>query len=107
MLWFAVAYPYMGGTIRSHERRMDFVRFTGEWVIYYALIALGGGVLLGLTALILEPSGADVAERVIEWVVPSGAVGAVIVAPGSSSPSSVWSRTWRRCSPRSSPRSSR
>ncbi|MGH2778039.1 MAG: permease prefix domain 1-containing protein, partial [Actinomycetota bacterium] len=46
VLWFAVAYPYMGGTISSHERRMDFVRFTGEWAIYYVLIALGGGVLL-------------------------------------------------------------
>src|SRR3954454_7418692 len=30
VLWFAVAYPYMGGTLTSHERRMDFVRFTGE-----------------------------------------------------------------------------
>jgi hypothetical protein len=79
LLWFAVAYPYMGGTIRSHERRMDFVRFTGEWVIYYALIALGGGVLLGLTALIFEPIGTDV-ERVVEWVLPSGAAGAAIVA---------------------------
>jgi hypothetical protein len=78
-LWFAVAYPYMGGTTRSHERRMDFVRLTGEWIIYYALIALGGGVLLGLTALIFEPIGADV-EQVVEWVLPSGAVGAVIVA---------------------------
>lgn len=80
VLWFTVAYPYMGGTIGSHERRMDFVRFTGEWVIYYALIALGGGVLLGLTGLILEPIGPDLAERVIEWVLPSGAAGAVIVA---------------------------
>ena len=80
VLWFAVAYPYMGGTIRSHERRMDFVRFTGEWVIYYVLIALGGGVLLLLTGLILEPIGTDLAERVVEWVLPSGAAGAVIVA---------------------------
>ena len=80
VLWFVVAYPYMCGTVRSHERRMDFVRFTGEWVIYYVLIALGGGVLLGLTALILEPIGPDVAERVVEWVLPSGAAGAVIVA---------------------------
>ncbi len=79
-LWFAVAYPYMGGTLRSHERRMDFVRFTGEWVIYYVLIALGGGVLVGLTALILEPIGTDLPDRVIEWVLPSGAAGAVIVA---------------------------
>ena len=79
VLWFAVAYPYMGGTIRSHERRMDFVRFTGEWFIYYNLIALGGGVLMGLTAGILEPTGIDV-ERIAEWVLPSGAAGGVIVA---------------------------
>jgi hypothetical protein len=79
VLWFAVAFPYMGGTIESHERRMDFVRFTGEWFIYYVLIALGGGVLMGLTAGILEPTGVDV-DRIAEWVLPSGAAGAVIVA---------------------------
>jgi hypothetical protein len=79
VLWFALAYPYMGGTIQSHERRMDFVRFTGEWFIYFVLIALGGGVLMGLTAGILEPTGVDV-ERIAEWVLPSGAAGAVIVA---------------------------
>jgi hypothetical protein len=78
-LWFVVAFPYMGGTIRSHERRMDFVRFTGEWFIYYVLIALGGGVLMGLTAGIFEPAGVDV-ERIAEWVLPSGAAGAVVVA---------------------------
>jgi hypothetical protein len=79
VLWFVVAYPYMGGTIRSHERRMDFVRFTGEWFIYYVLIALGGGVLMGLTAGILEPTGID-PDRVAQWVLPSGAAGAVVVA---------------------------
>jgi hypothetical protein len=79
VLWFVVAYPYMGGTLRSHERRMDFVRFTGEWFIYYVLIALGGGVLMGLTAGILEPTGVDV-DTIAQWVLPSGAAGAVIVA---------------------------
>jgi hypothetical protein len=79
VLWFVVAYPYMGGTLRSHERRMDFVRFTGEWFIYYVLIALGGGVLMGLTAGILEPTGIDV-DLVAQWVLPSGAAGAVVVA---------------------------
>ena len=79
VLWLGVAYPYMGGTVRSHERRMDFVRFTGEWCIYYVLIALGGGVLMGLSAAILEPTGVD-PESVAEWVLPSGAAGAVIVA---------------------------
>ena len=79
VLWFVVAYPYMDGVVRSHERRMDFVRFTGEWFIYYVLIALGGGVLLALTAGILEPTGVD-PERIFEWVLPSGAAGAVVVA---------------------------
>jgi hypothetical protein len=79
VLWFAVAYPYMGGTIRSRDRRMDFVRFTGEWFIYYVLIALGGGVLMGLTGGILKPTGVEV-SRIAEWVLPSGAAGAVIVA---------------------------
>ena len=79
LLWFAVAYPYMSGATDSRER-MDFVRFTGEWIIYYVLIALGGGVLLGLTAAILEPIDPDLGEAVIEWVLPSGAAGAVIVA---------------------------
>ena len=79
VLWFVVAFPYMGGTIRSHERRMDFVRFTGEWFIYYVLIALGGGVLMALTAGILQPTGVDV-DRVAQWVMPSGAAGAVVVA---------------------------
>jgi hypothetical protein len=79
VLWCVVAFPYMSGTLRLHERRMDFVRFTGEWFIYYVLIALGGGVLMGLTALILEPTGVDV-DRVAEWVLPSGAAGAVVVA---------------------------
>jgi hypothetical protein len=78
-LWFVVAYPYMGGTIRSHERRMDFVRFTGEWFIYYVLIALGGGVFMALIAGIFEPTGVDV-EQIAAWVLPSGAAGAVVVA---------------------------
>jgi hypothetical protein len=79
VLWFVVAYAYMGGTTRSHQRRMDYVRFTGEWFIYYVLIALGGGVLMGLTAGILEPTGVDI-DKVAEWVLPSGAAGAVVVA---------------------------
>jgi hypothetical protein len=69
----------MNGGLRSHEQRMDFVRFTGEWSIYYVLIALGGGVLMALTRMVLKPTGVKVG-RVIEWVLPSGAAGAVIVA---------------------------
>lgn len=80
VLWFAVAFLYMGATWRIHERRMDFVRFTGEWFIYYVLIALGGGVLLMFTAVILEPAGPEVVQSVFEWALPSGMAGAVLIA---------------------------
>jgi hypothetical protein len=78
VLWFVVAYLYMGGAVRSHERRMDFVRFTGEWCIYYALIGLGGGVLVALTAAILEPTGIN-PKGVTTSLLPSGAAGAAVV----------------------------
>jgi len=80
VLWFVVATASMGGTWRSHERRMDVVRFTGEWAIYYVLLGLGGGVLLGLTALVLEPVSPGLVEPLLQWVLPSGAAGAVLVA---------------------------
>src|ERR1044072_9476393 len=58
---------------------MDLVRFTGQRFMYYVLIALGGGVVMGLTAAVLEPAGID-PETIAAWVIPSGAAGAVIVA---------------------------
>ena len=81
VLWFVVGVAYLGGEWMSSSRRMDFVRFTGEWAIYYVLIALGGGVLMALTSLVLNPiATSDVYQQVFLWVVPSGAAAAVIVS---------------------------
>ena len=80
LLWLVVGVAYTGGDWRSAPRRMDFLRFTGEWAIYYALIALGGGVLLGLTLGAFSAIGLDAERVAIEWILPAGAAGAVIVA---------------------------
>ena len=79
-LWFAVGVAYVAGDWLADERRMEFVRFTGEWLVTYALIALGGGVLVGITVGVFEAIGIDVSTLVQEWVLPCGAMGAVIVA---------------------------
>jgi hypothetical protein len=79
-LWLAVGYAYTGGRWQDHNRRMDFIRFSGEWCIYYALIAFGGGVLMGFTIMIFEAIGLDAELLVQTWVLPCGAVGAVLVA---------------------------
>ena len=81
VLWFVVGIAYLGPEWMSPSRRMDFVRFTGEWAIYYVLIALGGGVLMLLTSLVLAPIAPPVVdEQLFLWLVPSGAAAAVIVA---------------------------
>jgi len=59
---------------------MDFVRFTGEWIVYYALIALAGGVLVGLTDGVISLAVPEASSIIWTWVVPSGAAGAVLVA---------------------------
>ena len=79
-LWLAVGVAYVGGRWRGSDRRMDFVRFTGELFIYYVLIALGGGVLIALTFGLFEAIGIDVEPQVQGWILPCGAAGAALVA---------------------------
>jgi hypothetical protein len=79
-LWLAVGYAYAGGRWRDHNRRMDFIRFSGEWFIYYALIAFGGGVLMAFTMFIFHAIGLDAETLVGSWVLPCGATGAVLIA---------------------------
>lgn len=79
-LWLAVGVAYAGGRWSEVAGRMDFIRFTGELVIYYVLIALGGGVLSGFMALIFEAIGIDIEPFFESWVVPCGAAGAVLIA---------------------------
>jgi hypothetical protein len=78
--WLIVAVAYMGGRWRSDARRMDFARFTGELAVYFALIAMGGGVLLGLTAGVLGMVGVDLQQVLGTWVLPFAVPGALVVA---------------------------
>ncbi len=80
VLWLAVGVAYVSGDWLVDARRMEYVRFTGEWLVTYALIALGGGVLVAISVGVFQAIGIDIETFVSEWVVPCGAMGAVIVA---------------------------
>jgi hypothetical protein len=79
-LWLVVGIAYAGGRWRQVSGRMDFIRFTGELFIYYVLIALGGGVLVAFMAMIFQAIGIDIEPFFESWLLPCGAVGAVLVA---------------------------
>jgi hypothetical protein len=79
-LWIAVGVAYAGGRWGEVAGRMDFIRFSGELFIYYVLIALGGGVLMGFTFGIFEAIGIDIEPFFETWILPCGAMGGVLVA---------------------------
>ena len=80
ILWLLTGLAYAGGRWRSDRRRMDFVRFTGEFGVYYTLLALGGGVLIGLTVATLRGIGTDFQPVLDGWVLPFAVPGALVVA---------------------------
>ncbi|HET8683871.1 MAG TPA: permease prefix domain 1-containing protein [Micromonosporaceae bacterium] len=79
-LWLVVGVAYAAGDWRSDRRRMDFIRFTGEWFVYFVLMALGGGVLAGITAGTFAAIGLDASMFIEEWLIPCGAMAAVVVS---------------------------
>ncbi len=78
-LWLAVGFAYVRGRWFSDGGRMNFVRFSGELVIYYVLIALGGGVLTGFAVMMFAAIDMKAAWFVGGWLIPCGAAGAVII----------------------------
>ncbi len=80
LLWLLLGVAYTGGAWREHARRMDFVRFTGELVVYFTLLALGGGLLTGLLLATFDVVGIDAEPFVQSWLLPFAVPGAFLVA---------------------------
>lgn len=79
-LWLAVGAAHAGGTWSTVAGRLTFARFSAEFVIHFALIALGGGVLTACVTMIFRAIGVNIGPFIGSWLVPCGAAGAVVVA---------------------------
>ncbi len=80
VLALAAGAVHLGRRWRDLDRWMDYLRFLGEWFIYYVLLGLGGGVLLGLAMAMFAMVGLDSSRILGEWVYPMGIGGAIIVS---------------------------
>jgi hypothetical protein len=78
-LWLVVGITHAGGRWGQVDGRMDFIRFSGELFIYYVLIALGGAVLTAFMSMTFQAIGIGVEPFVKSWLMPCGAVGAVLI----------------------------
>jgi hypothetical protein len=79
-LWLVVGLAYVADEWRTSRLRMDFIRFTGEWFVYFVLMALGGGVLIAFIFGTFEAVGIEPDVFVSEWLLPCGMAAAVVVA---------------------------
>jgi hypothetical protein len=77
VLWGLIAVLYLHDA-EGARPGIEFVRFTGEWVIYLMLLVLGGGAFVALASLLIIPvTGFDALPG---WLMSAGLGGAVIVA---------------------------
>ena len=80
VMWFIAGIASAAGEVRSSRRRMEYIRFSGEWLIYITLIVLGGGVLAGLTAAVVGAVAPDSVDEIMTWMLPSGGAAGIVVA---------------------------
>ncbi|GAB4177940.1 MAG: hypothetical protein Kow0020_13950 [Wenzhouxiangellaceae bacterium] len=80
MLWLLIGLIHAGPRWRNPDARMDFIRFSGEWAIYFLLIGLGGGLLIAFSAALFNALAIDIEYWIESWILPCGAAGAVLIA---------------------------
>jgi hypothetical protein len=80
LLWLVFGVAYTGGDWRSTRPVWDFIRFTGEFVVYAAILGLGGIVFTGLTITFFAALGLPAERFIIEYVALSGLFAMPIVA---------------------------
>lgn len=80
IFWVLVGVAFVGGASRDSAGTMNYIRYSGELLIYFSVIAIGGGLLMGLTIGLFEILGMDIGKWYIENIIPYGVIGALIVA---------------------------
>lgn len=79
-LWGLLGLVYVGAYRQDAERRIRFLRYNGEMLIYTALILIAGGILSGLTIALFHVIDLNIEDWYMRYVGIYGAAGAPIVA---------------------------
>jgi hypothetical protein len=80
MMWFIYGIVYTGFDHKALNKRISFIRHNGDLAIFYALIAIAGGILSGITIGLFEAIGLRIAEFYSKNIILTGAAAAPVVA---------------------------
>lgn len=80
VLWAFLGIAFCGSEWRLVRRRIDYIRYWGEIMVYSAVVLLGGMVLTALTFALFVLIGLDITTWYMSYVVVYGIVASPIVA---------------------------
>lgn len=78
VLLASVALALVGSEWRRVEARLRVIRFAAEWFVLFVLVALGGGVLLGLFSTLASEIGISI-DPLMEWLLYLAPISAIVV----------------------------
>ncbi|HEX2967553.1 MAG TPA: hypothetical protein VHO46_00515 [Bacteroidales bacterium] len=80
LMWFMYGIVFTGFDLRSPGVRSVYIHHSGDLAVVYALIAIAGGILTGISIGLFESIGLSIENFYINNIVLTGAVSAPIVA---------------------------
>ncbi len=79
-LWVVIGLAFAGDQYHLNESRLNFLKFNGEFVILYAVMAISGILLAMLTLQLFDFAGLDISEFYFENIVVIGAGFMAVIA---------------------------
>ncbi|HQG53841.1 MAG TPA: hypothetical protein PLQ61_10490 [Bacteroidales bacterium] len=80
LFWCILGIVFIGFDYSNNNKRIDFIRYSGDLIIIYALIAITGGLLTAVTIGLFNSIGLNIEKFYSENIVLTGAVAAPVVA---------------------------
>ena len=78
-LWTVLGYIFVGGNLKNHQKRLDFLRYNGDLIVLTAIILISGGILTGVTLGLFNLIDFDISEFYFNYVVIWGLAALPIV----------------------------
>lgn len=79
-LWTLVGYTFVGGNLNDNPKKIDFLRYNGDFVVMTAVMVLSGILFTGITIGLFELIGLKIADFFAQHIAVWGAPAIPVLA---------------------------
>lgn len=72
LMWVLFGLSFIALDYKNLDRRMEYIRFNGEFIIMGGLLLLAGGILVGLSLGLFQAIGIDLSQFYLHYVIVFG-----------------------------------